>query len=61
MGVLISDTNFTARRDKNRLEKLADWIEFRIEHLKKRYAAGEESAYIRLTEIEALKEYMLEH
>lgn len=38
--------------------RLTEYINFRIEHLKKRYDGGEFNAYIRLTEIEALMDFI---
>ena len=40
------------------LARIAGYIEFRIEHLKSRYRSGEQSAYVRLTEIEAMRDYI---
>ena len=41
-----------------RAAQLADYIDFRVEHLQARYQSGEFDAYIRLTEIEALKDFL---
>lgn len=35
-----------------------DWIDFRVTHLRERYAGGDFNAYIRLTEVEALKDFI---
>ena len=38
--------------------RITGYIDFRIEHLSTRYAGGEQDAYIRLTEIEAMRDFV---
>lgn len=43
--------------DEDKKNEIVEWFEFRISHLKERHARGDENAYVRLTEVEAMKDF----
>jgi hypothetical protein len=43
---------------KNVVQDFLEWCDFRITHLRERIQKGDESAYTRLTEVEAMKEFI---